>query len=59
MSEGSSDSKMDAFSCNSVAMISRRVPQHMSEILQESIRRRLHKYENLSNSIVKEAKNLQ
>jgi hypothetical protein len=45
MSEGSSDNKMDAFSCNSVAMISRRVPQHMSEVLQESIRRRLHKHE--------------
>jgi hypothetical protein len=41
MSEGSSDSKMDAFSCNSAAMISRRMPQHMSGILQESIRRRL------------------
>jgi hypothetical protein len=59
MFEGSSDSKMDAFSCNSVAMISRRVPQHMSEVLQEFIRRRLHKYENLSNPIMKETKNLQ
>jgi hypothetical protein len=53
MSEGSSDSKMDAFSC-SVAMISRRVPQHMSEVLQESIRRRLQpNHERSQESAIK------
>jgi hypothetical protein len=58
MFEGSSDSKMDAFSCSSVCNDIKRMPQHKSKVLQESIRRRLHKYENLSNPIMKEAKNL-